>query len=84
MCAKIIATSDLHGYLPNIKKCDIVEVVNDQDDYTKNRNYWKYHKAKHKSNYSKVGSLTNQLKRTAADTRLSFRGYTTLPGKYAE
>src|SRR5574344_109025 len=46
---------------------DIVGVLNAQDDYTKNRNYWKYLKSKLKSENSEVVSATNQLKVTAPD-----------------
>ncbi len=40
---------------------DIVGVLNDQDDYQKNRNYWKYLKTKLKGENSEVVSGTNQL-----------------------
>ena len=42
---------------------DIVAVLRNQDDYTKNRNYWKYLKAKLKkeNNFSWVVVLTNSL-----------------------
>ena len=46
---------------------DIVGVLNAQDDYTKNRNYWKYLKTKLKKEESQLVSATNQLKMTAAD-----------------
>ena len=46
---------------------DIVGVLNDQDDYQKNRNYWKYLKTKLKSESSEVVSGTNQLKLLAPD-----------------
>ena len=46
---------------------DIVGVLNDQDDYQKNRNYWKYLKTKLKSENSEVVSSTNQLKLLAPD-----------------
>ena len=46
---------------------DIVGVLNDQDDYRKNRNYWKYLKTKLKSENSEVVSGTNQLKLLAPD-----------------
>ncbi len=46
---------------------DIVGVLNAQDDYAKNRNYWKYLKTKLKSEKSEVVSATNQLKLTAPD-----------------
>ena len=41
---------------------DVVGVLNAQDDYTKNRNYWKYLKTKLKNEGSEVVSVTNQLK----------------------
>lgn len=46
---------------------DIVAVLTDQDDYTKNRNYWKYLKAKLKKEKSQVVSATTQLKILAPD-----------------
>ena len=46
---------------------DIVGVLNDQDDYQKNRNYWKYLKTKLKGENSEVVSGTNQLKLIAPD-----------------
>lgn len=46
---------------------DILGVLNDQDDYTKNRNYWKYLKNKLKSEKPELVSATNQLKMVAAD-----------------
>ncbi|MCB0602030.1 MAG: hypothetical protein KDC28_12415 [Saprospiraceae bacterium] len=46
---------------------DIVAVLNDQNDYKKNRNYWKYLKAKLKKENSEVVSATTQLKLTAPD-----------------
>jgi cell filamentation protein len=45
---------------------DIVSVLNEEDDYTKVRNYWKYLKYKLKKN-NKLVSTTNQLKLTAND-----------------
>ncbi len=48
---------------------DIVAVLNDQDDYTKNRNYWKYLKAKLKKENSEVVSVTTQMKLTAPDRK---------------
>lgn len=41
---------------------DRVGVLNAQDDYTKNRNYWKYLKTKLKKEESQLVSATNQLK----------------------
>lgn len=49
---------------------DIVGVLNDQDDYTKNRNYWKYLKTKLKNEDNKLVSATNQLKLIAPDGKL--------------
>ena len=46
---------------------DIVAVLNEQDDYTKNRNYWKYLKNKLKKDNPELVSAANQLKLTAPD-----------------
>ena len=46
---------------------DIVGAINNQDDRKKNRNYWKYLKAKLKKAHSEVVSVTTQLKLTASD-----------------
>ena len=46
---------------------DVVGVLNDQDDYTKNRNYWKYLKTKFKKEGNEVVSATNQLKLLTPD-----------------
>jgi cell filamentation protein len=46
---------------------DIVAVLRDQSDYAKNRNYWKYLKAKLKKENNQLVSSTTQLKLTAAD-----------------
>ncbi len=46
---------------------DIVGVLNEEPDYTKTRNYWKYLKAKLKKKNSQLVSDTTQLKLTAAD-----------------
>lgn len=46
---------------------DIVAVLNDQNDYKKTRNYWKYLKAKLKKEKSEVVSATTQLKLLAPD-----------------
>ena len=55
----------------NAKWCfsvlDIVGVLTDQNDYSKNRNYWKYLKAKLKKENSQVVSATTQLKFIAPD-----------------
>ena len=46
---------------------DVVGVLNAQDDYEKNRNYWKYLKAKLKKENNQLGSVTTQFKLTAPD-----------------
>lgn len=49
---------------------DIIGVFNKQDDYEKNRNYWKYLKAKLKKGNSEVVSATTQLKLMAPDGKM--------------
>lgn len=46
---------------------DIVGVLNAQDDYAKNRNYWKYLKTKLRNEGNEVVSVTNHLKLLAPD-----------------
>lgn len=46
---------------------DIVGVLRDESDYAKNRNYWKYLKAKLKREGNELGSATTQLKFLAPD-----------------
>ena len=46
---------------------DIVGAINEQDDHEKNRNYWKYLKAKLRKEHSELVSDTTQLKLTAPD-----------------
>lgn len=46
---------------------DIIGAINNQDDYQKNRNYWKYLKTKFKKEGNELVSLTNQLKLVAPD-----------------
>lgn len=46
---------------------DIISVLNEEPDYTKTRNYWKYLKTKLKKENSQLVSATNQLKIMAAD-----------------
>ena len=46
---------------------DIVAVLNDQDDYTKTRNYWKYLKAKLRKEGNELGSVTTQFKLRSPD-----------------
>ena len=46
---------------------DVVGAINEQDDHEKNRNYWKYLKAKLRKENNEVVSDTTQLKLIAAD-----------------
>ena len=46
---------------------DVIGAINEQDDYTKTRNYWKYLKTKLKKEGSELVSATNQLKLLATD-----------------
>ena len=46
---------------------DIIAAINEQDDYQKTRNYWKYLKTKLKKDNSELVSTTNQLKLQAPD-----------------
>ena len=46
---------------------DVVGVLNAQDDYAKNRNYWKWLKAKLKREGNRLVSGTTQLRLTAPD-----------------
>lgn len=46
---------------------DIIAVLKNRSDYTKNRNYWKYLKAKLKNEKNQLVSATTQLKLLAAD-----------------
>ena len=46
---------------------DVVGAINDQDDYARTRNYWKYLKTKLRKQGSEVVSATNQLKLLAPD-----------------
>ena len=46
---------------------DIIGVLNEQDNYEKKRNYWKYLKAKLKKEHNRLGSVTTQFKLTAPD-----------------
>ena len=41
---------------------DIIGAINEQDDYQKNRSYWKYLKTKLQKQQNEVVSTTNQLK----------------------
>ena len=46
---------------------DIIGVLRGEDDYEKNRNYWKYLKAKLKRENNQLGSVTTQFRFTAPD-----------------
>lgn len=46
---------------------DVIGAINEQDDYEKTRNYWKYLKNKLKQEGNEVVSATNQLKLLAPD-----------------
>ena len=46
---------------------DIVGAINQQDDYEKNRNYWKYLKSKLKKEKSELVSATTRLKLLAPE-----------------
>ena len=46
---------------------DIIAAINEQDDYQKTRNYWKYLKTKLKKENNELVSVTNQLKLQAPD-----------------
>lgn len=46
---------------------DIIGAINEQDDYTRTRNYWKYLKTKLRKQGNELVSVTNQLKLRAAD-----------------
>ena len=49
---------------------DVIGAINEQDDYTKTRNYWKYLKTKLKKEGSELVSVTHQLKLLAPDGKL--------------
>ncbi len=51
---------------------DIVGVLRDESDYTKNRNYWKYLKGKLRKENSQLVSATNQFKLLAPDGKRRF------------
>lgn len=49
---------------------DIIAAINEQDDYQKTRNYWKYLKTKLKKENNELVSGTNQFKLQAPDGKL--------------
>lgn len=46
---------------------DVIAAIRNEPSYVKNRNYWKYLKAKLKQENSQLVSVTTQLKFTAPD-----------------
>lgn len=54
---------------------DVVGVQNNQDDYAKNRNYWKYLKTKLKKAECELVSVTNGLKLLALDGKSRSKAY---------
>lgn len=60
---------------------DVIGAINEQDDYEKTRNYWKYLKAKLKKEGSELVSVTTQLRIKAADGK---RYNTDVLDKYVE
>lgn len=52
---------------------DIVGAINEQDDYNRTRNYWKYLKTKLRKQGSEVVSVTNQLKLLALTDKIHDR-----------
>ena len=49
---------------------DVVAAINNEDDYSKSRNYWKYLKTKLKKENNQLVSITNQLKLSASDGKM--------------
>ncbi len=49
---------------------DIIGAINQQDDYQKNRNYWKYLKTKLKNNVNEAVSGTNQLNKHSSQIKM--------------
>jgi len=62
---------------------DIVGVLNAQDDYSKNRNYWKYLKTKLKNEQNEVVSVTNHLKLLSPDGKRRFADVLDMDGVLA-
>lgn len=48
---------------------DVVAILNEENEYQRVRNYWKYLKAKLKKENNQLGSATTQLKIIAPDGR---------------
>lgn len=51
---------------------DVIGAINEQPDYAKTRNYWKYLKTKLRKERNELVSATNQLKLRAADGKQRF------------
>lgn len=49
---------------------DVLAAINNEIDYQKTRNYWKYLKGKLKKGSSELVSVTTQLKLRAADGKI--------------
>ncbi|WP_221410544.1 hypothetical protein [Apibacter muscae] len=49
---------------------DIIAVLNEQDDYNKVRNYWKYLKSKLKKEKNELVRVTTQLKLRSLDGKI--------------
>ena len=64
---EVRAVWDEAGAIWWLSVLDIIGVLNAQDDYAKNRNYWKYLKTKLRNEGNEVVSSTNQLKLLAPD-----------------
>lgn len=62
---------------------DIVGILNEEGDYTKVRNYWKYLKARLKREKNELVSATTQLKLIAADGK-KYNTDMSWPGKFAQ
>ena len=63
---KVRAVWDEEQGLWRFSVLDVVGAINEQEDYKKTRNYWKYLKTKLKNEGSEVVSATNQLKQGLA------------------
>lgn len=64
---EVRAVWDIEGSKWFFSALDIIGVLNEEDDYQKNRNYWKYLKAKLKRSNNQLVSTATQLKITAPD-----------------
>ena len=62
---------------------DVIGAINEQDDYTKTRNYWKYLKTKLKKEGNELVSVTHQLKLLAPDGKRSLTDTLDAQGVYS-